>query len=148
MDFIKEWTFSICLTVIIAVVFSYLTPKGNLSKAYTSIISLFICLSFFYPLANFDNFNIKMPSVNISQEAKNNTDRIIEGQIEKQVKDTLSKNNVDVSNVDASVSLNDKNEVLVDDVQIAVSSKYDLKDVENIVFDELGIVARVIYIGQ
>ena len=37
---------------------------------------------------------------------------------------------------------------MLEDVVVAVSDEYDVKDVDALIFDNLGIRARVVHIGQ
>lgn len=145
MDFIKGWTLSVCFTVIIAVLFSFLTPKGNMGKFFKIIISLFICISFFYPLSikgfksvSFDNQII----------TDSNTNYAVENMISSKIKAVLTKNDVIGADVNCDVYVNDKNEIEITSVQVAVSSNYELEFVKQLIFDELNIVARVIYVGE
>ncbi len=148
MDFIKSWSLSVCVTVIIAVIFSFLTPKGSMGKFFKITISLFIGISFFYPFTKFDLPNVKMPDFNISEQVENNTDRIIQDMICDKIHSVLERNHVIGANVDCSITISENNEAVIDEVQVAVPSDYDKKNIENLIFDELNIVAKVIYIGQ
>lgn len=145
MDFVKGWTLTVCVTVVIAVIFSFLTPKGSMGKFFKIVISLFICLSFFYPLTDFKLPSYEAPDVSI---AENNTDRIIEAMVCNKVKAALDRQDIVGADVDCTAYINEDNEILIEKVQVAVSSQYDLNEVEKIIYDELNIVAQVIYIGQ
>lgn len=68
--FLKNWIFSVCLTLILAVIFSVMTPKGSLGKFYKMIISMFIFVSFLYPVSNAkaSDFKIDLPMFNNNYE--------------------------------------------------------------------------------
>ena len=91
MDFLKNWIFSVCLTLILAVIFSVMTPKGSLGKFYKMIISMFIFVSFLYPVSNAkaSDFKIDLPMFNnhyeqqIEDAGKNNTEAIIIGKLKE-----------------------------------------------------------------
>lgn len=65
MDFLKEWTYTICITLIISVIFSILTPKGNMGRFFKIILATFIFLSFIYPFKS-AQIDFTLPEFNIS----------------------------------------------------------------------------------
>lgn len=79
MNLIKEWTFCICSTVIVSVIFSLLAPKGSSGRFYKSVISLFIFISFLFPFTQIGDKKLDFNLDNINIEAENNTNSIAEG---------------------------------------------------------------------
>ena len=77
MNLIKEWTFCICSTVIVSVIFSLLAPKGGSGRFYKSVISLFIFISFLFPFTQIGDKKLDFNLDNINIEAENNTNSII-----------------------------------------------------------------------
>ena len=61
MDFIKQWTLTISATLIISIVFSLLTPKGNMGRFFKVVLAMFIFVSFIYPIKNAD-FDFSLPA--------------------------------------------------------------------------------------
>lgn len=146
MDFIKSWTFSICLTLIISLVFSIISPKGNMGRFYKVIIAVFIFASFIFPMTEFDpselkaDFNIESEFYDVSADAaKNQVSSIIESE--------LIKNNIKPLSVECDVS-SLANELSINSVVITISHTYDSESVKNIVFDNLGIAAEVKYADE
>lgn len=147
MDFIKQWTICVCITLIIAVILTALTPQGRMKKFYRIIISIFVFVSFLYPFKSFDVDSVYFSnSVDLSAE-QNNMNKSYEQMICNKIKSVLEKNNIIGSVINAKVSVDD-NEIFVDDVQVAVSDEYDTDMVRQMIFDEVGINARVIHNGE
>lgn len=148
MDYIKQWCLYICLTVIVAVIFSFLAPNGNLKKLYQTIISLFIFISFLLPLTQSEklsfNFN---PNFNVSY-IENNTNSIGNEVIKDEINSVLYDYGLKNCLVDCTSYLKENNEIVVESVQVAVGDEYDTKEIENLIFERLSIRARVIHIGD
>lgn len=142
MNFFKQWTIFVCMTVLMCVVFSFLTPKGSMGRFYKMIISIFIFLSFLYPFSQ-SKINFELPKI----ETKN-TYSINNEMIECQIKTCLTENNVIGANVNCHSSINSDNEIVVEKVVVSVSDDYDTTEVQKIIFDNLSINAEVVHIGQ
>jgi hypothetical protein len=147
MEFLKQWTLCVSTTLVISAVFSLFTPKGRMNTFYKLIISLFIFISFLYPLKSFDIEEFKVDAVfdegNFADVEKSS----YEIMINNQVKSVLEKNNVIGANVSSDIKFSN-DEIEVNYVQIAVADEYDVNDIENMIFNSLGINARVIHSGQ
>ena len=146
MDYIKTWTFCICITLIISVILSILAPKGTMGKFYKVIISTFIFLSFLYPLSDFNIADFKL-DFDFDSEYANVVVDAAEMQIENTVEAVLDDNKVYNSIVSASVSQSG-DELMINSVKISVADSYSVEDVKDIVFKELGVVAEVKHIGE
>lgn len=147
MDFLKQWTFCVCLTLIISVIFSLLTPKGKMGNFYKIIISLFIFISFLYPMKDFEFKDISYSQIFSETDLRESSEKSAQIMINNQVKKTLQLNGIEGANVKCSVRIDD-NIITVKSVEVAVADEYDLSFVEEIIFDSLSINARVIHIGQ
>lgn len=146
MDFLKNWLFSVCLTLILAVIFSVVTPKGSMGKFYKMMISMFIFISFLYPISNakVSDLKIDLPmfSNNYTQQienaGKNNTEAIIISKLKE-------------INVNANVSLKIKfknNEIEIENLTVYVPDGISKNKVSEYLMSELGMVAEVKYIGE
>lgn len=146
MDFIKNWIFSVCLTLILAVIFSVMTPKGSLGKFYKMIISMFIFVSFLYPVSNAkaSDFKIDLPMFDssyvkqVETAGKNSTEALIIGKLKE-------------IGVNASVSLEinfKNNEIEIEKLIVYVPSGTSEEKVSEYLMSELGMVAEVKYIGE
>lgn len=142
MDFVKEWTMCVCITLVISVIVSMLAPSGNLSSFYRVLISLFIFMSLIYPFTNMDlkGFDYNIEIVDQSQD-------LVTNMVDSQIKNVLKSNNIVGAVVDSKISvLGD--EITINNVDVYVSDEYDLNDVKDIIFRELSINSRVNYIGS
>lgn len=146
MDFIKNWAFSICLTLIISLIFSLISPKGNMGRFYKVIIAVFIFASFIFPIAEFDaselkaDFDIESEFYDVSAEAAKNQVKLI-------IENELKNNGIEPLSIECDVS-SLGNEISIDRVVITISLTYDSDNVKNIVFDNLGIAAEVQYADE
>lgn len=146
MEFIKTWTVCVCITLIVSVIFITLSPKGTMGKFYRIIISVFIFLSFIYPLTDFkfDSFKSDFKFEDSYSDAAENA---VDIEIANIIMAVLEENDVVSPMIDVNTSING-DEITIEDVKISVIDDYDLKAVEKIVFDNLGIVASVKRIGE
>lgn len=146
MDFIKNWIFSVCLTLILAVIFSIMTPKGSMGKFYKMIISIFIFISFLYPLTDTraSDFKIDIPSLNntysssLEDAQRNNAEIMIENK--------LSERGI---NADASLEISLNNDELeIKSLTVYIPDSISKNEVREYLLSELGMVAEVKYIGE
>ena len=144
MDYIKSWTFCICITLIISVILSILAPKGTMGKFYKVIISTFIFLSFLYPLSDFNIADFKL---DFESEFENVVETAAKTQVESAVETVLYENDIQNSIVTASIFQSGE-ELIISSVKISVADRYSVDEVKDIVFKELGVVAEVKRIGE
>ena len=146
MDYIKSWTFCICITLIISVILSILAPKGTMGKFYKVIISTFIFLSFLYPLSDFNIAEFKL-DFDFDNVYENVVEGAAKSQVESAVETVLVENDIQNSIVTASV-YQSGDELVISSVKISVPDGYSVEEVKDIVFKELGVVAEVKRIGE
>lgn len=148
MDYVKQWTFYVCITVVLSVILSFLTPKNNLGKFYRLIISLFIFASFLYPLGN-NGFEMpKLYKIENDFVYKDTTNSIISNAIKSQIQSVLDASNIEDIVVDCDATLDENNNATISSVQVAIPEEYDVDEVREIIFDNLSINAQVIHIGE
>lgn len=141
MDFIKNWVFCICITIIVSVIFSLVTPKGSMGRFYKIIISLFIFISFIFPFVDFDIDEFKV-DFNLESEYKNTAESTAEIEVEQLVKNELEKNGISNASVLCNVTLQN-DEFYIDYVKIYVSKDYNCDEVKDIIYNTLGIISEV-----
>lgn len=148
MEFIKQWTVCTCVTLIIAAVFSVFSPSGKMQSFYKILISLFVFISFIYPLKDFKGFdfpeNLTFQSENIYDERLHTYEKAVN----EQIKNLLKENGITGADVNSILSLTGENDVSIDEVNVAVPDEYDKNYVEKLIFNELGIKAKVINTGE
>lgn len=142
MDFIKSWTVSVCLTLIISAVFSVISPKGSMGRFYKVIIAVFIFVSLLYPFSDFD-FNEFKSDFDFQSELESTQESLAEDQVESIVKNVLAANDVEVAEVECVV-IQSSDEISVENIIVRIPEQYDVSKVENIILEETGIAADVI----
>lgn len=148
MNLIKEWTFCICSTVIVSVIFSLLAPKGGSGRFYKSVISLFIFVSFLFPFTQIGDKKLDFNLDNINIEAENNTNSIAEEVVKNEIITLLENDSVYSVGVNCSSSVNADNEIVLNSVTVSVADEYDCDTVRQLIYDELSLNVRVIHIGE
>ena len=147
MTFLKQWTMCVCVTLVIAVVFSLFTPKGNMKKFYRILISLFVFISFLYPLKDVQRFDFSIP---FNQEELFENERLapFENEVNSQIKKLLKENGITGAVVSSNLSFKDDSSLSIDEVRISIPDEYGKKETERLVFEKLGIKAKVINSGE
>lgn len=145
MDFIKEWTICVCVTLVISIIFSTISPNGRLSRFYKIIISMFIFMSFLYPFttSHFRPSSLKFGDLKIEEESS----QLSENLVNTKVNEFLIENDIIGASVSSSVDYNE-DVLTINDIQIAVPDEYDTQMVKKLVFDNLSLNARVIHSGE
>ncbi len=146
MDYIKSWTFCICITLIVSVVFSILSPKGTMGKFYKVIISVFIFISFLYPLTDFDFDGFKI-DFNFHTEYENLVESSAKQEIQYSVEKVLTDNKIYNSSISAEVEQNG-DEILINRILVSVTDDYNVEEVKTLLLENLGVVAEVKRIGE
>ena len=141
MDFIKSWTVSVCLTLIISAVFSLVSPRGTMGRFYKVIISVFIFVSLLYPFADFD-FNELKADFDFESELEDTGSDLAEMQVENIIKGVLLENGINGAQVSCTV-IQIPDEISVEDVSVIVPADYSASEVEKIIIDETGVAAQV-----
>lgn len=148
MEFLKEWCFCICVSLIIVVVFSIFTPSGKMKGFYKILLSLFVFISFLYPIKDFNINAFELKEIDLEYDgikASNAYEKTVNGQIEDFLKSEGVKGAVVSSEIDVDY---ENSEIEIKSVRIAISDDYDKKTVKNKVFEKLGINAEVVDIGD
>ena len=148
MEFFKQWTMCVCVTLVIASLFSLLAPKGRMKGFYKIILSVFVFVSFIYPLKDFKANDININYDSSFQNISDSRVTVCENEVNSQVKALLENCGITGATVISNLSFKSENEISIDFVQISIPDEYDKKAVEKIVFDGLGIKAKVIYTGE
>ncbi|MGN0523285.1 MAG: hypothetical protein ACI4IG_03325 [Eubacterium sp.] len=117
-----------------------------MKRFYRSMISMFIVISFIYPFTTVNGRQSFYFNFDESQMYDSN-ESMYETMIEKEITESLENGGFVGCQVSSSISI-ENNEITVDDVQISIPDEYDAENVKNYIFDNLGINARVINIGD
>ena len=142
MDFIKSWTISVCLTLILSAVFSLISPKGTMGRFYKVIISVFIFVSLLYPFADFD-FEEFNSDFDIESEFESTEENLAQMQVENIIKSVLTENQIENAGVECTV-FQESDEIRVENVTIILPDEYEPERVKQIIMEETGVAANVI----
>lgn len=145
MEFIKEWTLTVSVTLIISIIFSVLSPKGNMGRYFKIILAMFIFTSFIYPLSGAD-FEFDFPVIDDVQYESTQREAY-ENIICADVKNSLEAGGYTSSKVTASVKYNE-NEITVKELSIGITDNFDKDEVKKYVSDHTGFNPEVYYLGE
>lgn len=145
MDFLKEWTYTICITLIISVIFSILTPKGNMGRFFKIILATFIFLSFIYPFKS-TQIDFTLPEFNIS-DAQSEQSQTYEKTVSTQVEQKLEEAGYSSCIAECDIVMKD-NEIFIEELKVSVPSTYNTDEIKQYLFDSMGINAEVYYLGE
>ena len=149
MDFIKQWTFCVCASLIIAVIFSVLTPKGTMNRFYKMMLSVFVFVSFLVPFQNFSAKDFDFSSIGIEDKIQLSQNKTAENMLESEISKLLDSNGIVGYSVSSAADYNaSTGEIEINSVQISVSDDCDTKEIQKLVFESLGINAEVINVGN
>lgn len=145
MDFIKQWTLTISATLIISIIFSLLTPKGNMGRFFKVVLAMFIFVSFIYPIKNAD-FDFALPSFD-EAEFEDSQQSSYEKIIETNLIYILDEGNYINSKVNVNISIKNE-EITVNNLDIGILDEFDKKEVKDYIEEKTGFNAEVYYLGE
>lgn len=116
-----------------------------MGKFYKTILALFIFLSFIYPAVNADiDFDFAydfQESEDVSQAES------YENSVCVKILSVLENAGYGGCTADCDIDI-DGEEIIINNVSVYVPDGYDIRDVEDCIYKELGIVAEVYKIGE
>ena len=145
MDFVKQWSLTICITLIISVIFSILSPKGNMGKFFKIILATFIFISFIYPLKS-SSLDFDFPMISefeFEEQQQESYEQLVEGQISQ----TLEAGGYSACIIECEVEYSN-DEIIIEDLTVSIPKSYIADEVKAYIMDNLGMVAEVYYIGE
>ena len=149
MEFLKEWTFCVCVSLVIAVILSLFTPQGRMKSFYKMLIALFVFVSFLYPFRHFkmqDFPSADKLSTSFSVSEEGNSYELL---INRKVTDVLTEKGFVGASVSSRADYDvQRGEITLHSVRVAVPDEYDTAEVQALLLEALGIHAEVIHIGD
>lgn len=143
MSFIKQWILSVCITLIISVIFSVLAPNGSMGRFYKIVISVFIFASFIVPLVNFDFSDLVIDydfetdySIQIEDSAEANLKRLITQQ--------LADVGINNAEIDMLLDKNKNDEIVIQNITVCINEKSRTEEIKTMLFNNLGLVCEVV----
>lgn len=153
MEFFKQWSISVCATVLISTLFSVIIPKGNMEKLCKIIIGFFIFISFLLPFTNISgdkfkvDFDFSSSQSDINKEIDNTYENSLQKEIEKKVISALEQKGYIGCLCKTDISVKN-NEVNIKSVTITIPSDYSKNEISSYVKENLGINATIFYNGE
>lgn len=136
------------MTLITAVIFSMLSPKGNMGKYFKIIISLFIILSFILPFTEKKiDFDFSLSGIYSELKEQEQYNDTYSSLIENKVKSFLKENNYDSCSVECDVKYSEE-EITIEEIIIRIPDEYNADEVKDLVYEKLGFSAKVNYVGE
>lgn len=145
MEVLKNWTFNICITLLVSTIISVLLPTGSIGKYAKIIVSLFILLSVLTPIAG-ENFKIDFPVYEYSESIDENN-QVYSALIETKISESLISSGYSGINISCEINTNN-GEITVEKIIAVIPDKYSKNEIKEYIFNELGFVAEVYYVGE
>ncbi|MDD6727711.1 MAG: hypothetical protein PUE08_00610 [Eubacteriales bacterium] len=145
MEFIKEWTFSICITLVASVLISLLMPSGTTGKYGKLIISLFIFLSILTPFSKADLY-LALDEFN-EQSYSQSCEESYSKLIETKIKENLSSAGYSGITVSCDAVMNN-NEIEIKSLAVYIPDDYDKEEVRNYIYENMGLNTEVYSVGE
>lgn len=151
MEGIKEVGISICFTVIVSTLFSILMPSQKLEKVIGFSISLFFVTGVISPFFNTNiDFSIDIADIvdvsPLQHEMTSQLTNIAVTRLQNSTLNILTKNNLEVTNVQIYVNNLDYDSISIDRVIITTYEQGTINQakIQGIVQSELGIIPQII----
>ncbi len=158
MEAIKQWAFCACISVVIGVVASFLSPPGNMEKIYKYVISLFFLCCLFSPVlfkTPLFKYEIKESPTSKVNDIYNNLTAKKEEQyirsadevVKKAIEPILQKYDMELENSEIDSKRNDDGSIIVTKVIIYLNRKDSGHDneIKQALYNNLGIEAEIVY---
>ena len=147
MNLFNEYVYTVCINLIFITLISIIVPTGSSKRIMKAVISVFVMLSFIVPIKNIDadfaslDFEIYD---NLEEEIKYNSyEKIIKDNIER----ALNKAGYEAASCIVKMNVDD-DLIDIELVSIAISDDYSKEEVKNYLYNDLGLVAEVYYVGE
>ena len=149
MEFLKQWTFCTCVSLVVASIFSLLVPQGSMQRFFKLLIAAFVFISFLVPFQNVGKFDFDLSKIEITDELQLSQSTAAQSMVDSEVAALLREHHIDGASVQSSVNYDiHSGEIDIKDLQVAIGDAYSTQEVESLIFDNLGLKARVIQIGD
>jgi hypothetical protein len=111
------------------------------------MLSIFIIISFIYPLKDFSVKDINFTDFDSIFEEQ--ADIGIQNELNSYIKSFLKSEGITGVNVDCRANFDKStNQIEIIEACVYIPDEYSKDDVEKLIFDGIGINAKVIYLGQ
>ena len=130
MNFLKEWAFSIFITILIITIFSMIIPKGQLDRVMKFSLSLFFLVALITPFVskisslNFgfkDEIEVNTQNIynnNIIEKSNKDFISLVEKNISKNIFEILKKIDINPKKIITSININENNSISINNLVI------------------------------
>lgn len=161
MDWIRDFSLSICITIIISIIYSMLVPKGNMEKTVRFTLSVFFLTCLVSPfITNPPQFNLDLDRFASTQniedyevvkstieEYKNGTEKIMSIKLGEKLRELEFR----VTKIEVEVDLNFETQAIkVNSIKLVGDKTQESRkmELEKVVKSELGVVPEIEYIEK
>lgn len=149
MEFIQSWTFSVCLTVLIACIFSILVPRSSVGKLMKMMIGVFIFVSFIVPFSDFDwsvfeqEFSPSVGSESVEEDYYAQNLQNVEAALENTVLQSLEDAGITGCTVEAQAVYTD-GYIEIESVRVYIPDGVGSESVRSVISEKTGVHADII----
>ena len=142
MRFTNSWVLSICSTLIISIIFSFLAPNGSMGRFYKIIITVFIFASFIIPVVDFDFAELKTV-FDFEVEYSQTLESAASSEIKVLINDVLKKQGINDAKIEVFVS-EERDEIYIHNITISIIDCKNTEGIKQMLLDNLGLVCEVV----
>lgn len=158
MQFVNNFSMSVCIIAILSSIFEFLSPAGNMKKIMQFVIAIFVIFSLSFPILNgVNNFNLNL--LNITQSSENSeinssiNDLYIktsEEKINKLVDKTLRENEISAENIETNMDINEDGSIDINIITIYLNKTEKDKSLKakSIVKNQLNLNCEIKISGE
>ena len=148
MDALKEFVFSLCVTMVIGAVLHYLLPEGSLQQLLKVVFCVFFLSSVCFPFLktdfgdpsfSFETEKSKKAEESMTEELDLMTERQVEEEIKRSSEEILAKNEIDFREIRIKVNIEEDRSISITEFSVTVKGEEDSETAKSILSKEMGI---------
>lgn len=147
MEQIKEFTVGLIIVCVLGAIIIILTPEGTIEKQVKTAVSLVMLLCFIYPFCSGIELDFSF-DIPVETESKISSDELFidtfRTQLISDIKEYLSENDINVSDIEIAMHTTDENEILIESVIVYLfkDSKLKTEITRQLIKNKFGIDSR------
>ena len=147
MELIKEFTVGLVIVCVTGAIIIILTPEGSIEKQVKTAVSLVMLLCFIYPFCSGIEIDFSF-DIPIETESEISSEELFidtfRNQLISDIKEYLSENDINVSNIEITMHTTDENEILIESVTVYLfaDSKPETEITQQLIKNKFGIDSR------
>lgn len=154
MEGIRLIGISICVTTVVASIFSMLTPDTRLDKVLKFAISLFFLTGLISPFVNNKlNFHIDLGDIQssskqqeLSQSVSSQFKSVVEKNIESSLEKQLSEKNISVKKIEVFININEDDSISINKLMVYIEKSSDetQQNIKKLIKESVGVTPEVV----